>query len=147
MLKDLYTILKDNKDFEAETRAASWRKENHGCNVRRLIIAFCYSRSGQMYLVLTDKAFRDNICGWIGSVHDCYVLHSQSVKYSFSLFNETDSFLPIDTDNEQEKELMTLSNSNVVHEFSLREGNTSSQNEKMTNYFQLTLVFPNSLSY
>lgn len=57
----------------------------------------------------------ENVCGWIGSVHDCYVLHSQFVICSFQLFSESDCLLPVDSDDEKEEKLVTPSNSNDVH--------------------------------
>lgn len=68
----------------------------------------------------------EHVCGWIGHVHGCYIMHCQSVNSSFQLFSKSDFLLPVASDDEQKGNLVAPSDGNNIHGYSMEEGNIPS---------------------
>lgn len=46
--------------------------------------------SFSLYIVHTYVAFKSTICGWIGTVRDCYILHEKYLKDIMKRFDAND---------------------------------------------------------
>lgn len=74
LLKDLYTVLENNKGFKPESRTILFIKENHGRNVLRLTAASWYLCNERFHFFLTRKTFTKDVSRWIGYVSYCYLM-------------------------------------------------------------------------
>lgn len=66
----------------------------------------------KFYIAVTSHIFRDYICGWLGSAHDCNALHSTSIDVPFKNFRAT-NILQAMSDIEQNNYLKALNASSI----------------------------------
>lgn len=67
---------------------------------RLYTVAFRYPANRHLYIALTQYAFAEHVCSWIGNVTDCFLLHSNSLNAPFSIFKESDVLHRIDEQDE-----------------------------------------------
>lgn len=67
---------------------------------RQHTIAFRYPSNGHYYIALSQFAFSEVVCDWIGKVSDCYILHSQTLELEFKVFEDSDVFDLLDERDE-----------------------------------------------
>lgn len=82
-------IVSDNRNLEQKLTDAS----------RKHPLCFRIPVTGQFYIALTRHSFNDHICGRIRTVHDCHILHFESLEETFKQF-ESPSRLCIVNDDE-----------------------------------------------
>lgn len=74
--------------------------ERIGSRLRGSTVAFKYPRNGRYYIALNHHSFGDYVCGWIGCVHDCYILQSASLNTPFNPFEDRTSLDIVESHNE-----------------------------------------------
>lgn len=62
------------------------------CNVKKhFTVAFKYLVTGRYCIAITSSPFQSYVCKWIGTVSDCYVLHTNSLGKPAAPFSAHDN--------------------------------------------------------
>lgn len=93
IFQQFFAFSRENIDLDLSANREYFIEEALNNETREHTICFKMPDNKHHYIALTVYAFSDYICQWIGSVNDCYILHSGSPNRPFQNFRVATPFL------------------------------------------------------